>query len=115
MSEDCLFCRIARGEIPSERAFEDDRFFAFHDISPQAPVHVLLIPKEHIASLNEVGDGHADLLGRLVLRSAMIAKDLGLSESGYRTVINCQAGAGQSVFHLHLHILGGRPMRWPPG
>jgi histidine triad (HIT) family protein len=112
---DCLFCKIARREIPSKAAFEDDRFFAFHDIHPQAPTHVLLIPKEHLASLDAAEAGHAALLGEMLLRSAALARELGLVEGGYRVVNNCGAGAGQSVFHIHFHILGGRAMGWPPG
>ena len=113
--KDCLFCRIASGEIPSKKAYEDEEFYAFHDIHPQAPVHVLLIPKEHIASIDEMAEGHVGLGGRLLLRAARIANELGISESGYRVVTNRGEGAGQSVFHVHFHLLGGRPMRWPPG
>lgn len=113
--KDCLFCRIAAGEIPSKKAYEDDELYAFHDIHPQAPVHVLLIPKEHVASISEMGEEHEGLIGRLLLRAARIASELGISESGYRVVTNRGERAGQSVFHLHFHILGGRPMGWPPG
>jgi len=112
---DCLFCKIAEGEIPSKKAYEDAEFYAFHDIHPQAPVHVLLIPKEHVASLDDMRGEHAAMGGRLLLRAAEIARELGISEGGYRVVTNRGEGAGQSVFHLHFHILGGRPMRWPPG
>ncbi len=115
MSEDCLFCKIARGEIPSRRQYEDERFFAFHDISPQAPVHLLVIPKEHIPTLDDVEERHADLLGGLMILIPRLARDLEISENGYRIVTNCREGAGQSVFHVHFHLLGGRPMRWPPG
>ena len=111
----CLFCRIAAGEIPAKKAYEDDELYAFHDVNPQAPVHVLLIPKNHLASIGDMGKEHEGLAGRLLLRAARIASDLGISETGYRVVTNRGEGAGQSVFHLHLHILGGRPMRWPPG
>jgi histidine triad (HIT) family protein len=96
-------------------AFEDERFLAFHDIQPQAPVHVLLIPKEHVAGLDAARPEHAGLLGDLLLRAAGLARDLGLPDGGYRVVTNNGAGAGQSVFHIHFHLLGGRPMRWPPG
>jgi histidine triad (HIT) family protein len=112
---DCLFCRIASGEIPSRTVFEDNECYAFHDIHPQAPVHVLLIPRDHIASIAELRRDQADLVGRLLIRAASIANELGISESGYRVVTNRGEGAGQSVFHLHFHILGGRPMGWPPG
>ncbi len=115
MDGDCLFCKIASGAIPSRRQYEDDRFFAFHDISPQAPVHVLLIPKEHIATLDELTEQHAGLLGDMMTLLPRLARDLGISESGYRIVANCREEAGQSVFHIHFHLLGGRPMRWPPG
>lgn len=113
--KDCLFCRIVAGEIPSKKAYEDDQFYAFHDIHPQAPIHVLLIPKEHIPSIAELGEEHEGLIGRLLLRAASLASELGISESGYRVVTNRGEKAGQSVFHLHFHILGGRPMGWPPG
>jgi histidine triad (HIT) family protein len=109
---DCLFCRIASGEIPSRKVYEDDRFLAFEDISPQAPTHLLLIPKEHVADLQEASENE-DLLGAMVSRSARIARERGVRD--YRLVANTGAAAGQSVFHLHFHILGGRPFRWPPG
>jgi histidine triad (HIT) family protein len=115
MSEDCIFCKIARGEISAKKVYEDDRFFAFHDISPQAPVHVLVIPKEHVATLDELKPGHATLFGEMTVLISRLARDLGLVEGGYRVVTNCGEGAGQSVFHIHYHLLGGRPMRWPPG
>jgi len=114
MSVDCLFCRIVAGEIPARRAYEDDRVFAFHDIHPGAPTHVLLIPKTHMAGLAEAGDGDAALLGHLQLVAARLARDLHLT-GGFRTVLNVGPDAGQSVFHLHLHLLGGRALAWPPG
>jgi histidine triad (HIT) family protein len=116
MSENnCLFCRIVAGEIPTEVIYRDERSLAFHDINPQAPVHVLIIPREHIESLDEASQKDEALLGHLLCVGARIANEQGLSESGYRTVINTGAGAGQSVFHLHVHIIGGRTLSWPPG
>ena len=111
---DCLFCKIAEGEIPSKKVYEDDEFFAFHDISPQAPTHVLVIPRRHVASLDQADEGDEALLGRLLLVCRRLARELGIA-SGYRVVNNCGAPAGQSVFHVHFHLLGGRPMGWPPG
>jgi len=110
---DCLFCRIARKEIPSAAVWDDDEVYAFDDIAPQAPTHVLVVPKLHLASLAEAGAEQAPLLGRLLGAAAEIAGRRGLRD--FRTVINNGAGAGQSVFHLHLHLLGGRPFHWPPG
>ena len=110
---ECLFCKIITGAIPASKLYEDDRVVAFADINPQAPTHVLVIPREHVASLNEATD--AAMIGRLALFAAEIAKREGISEGGYRTVINTNAGAGQTVFHVHLHLLGGRKFRWPPG
>jgi histidine triad (HIT) family protein len=111
---DCLFCKIVKGEIPSKKVYEDDEFFAFHDINPQAPTHVLVIPRRHVASLDEAVDGDHALLGRLLLKCQHLAKELGIA-GGYRVVNNCGASAGQSVFHVHFHLLGGRAMGWPPG
>jgi len=106
---------VIAGEIPSKKVYEDDDVFAFHDINPQAPVHVLVVPKKHIATLNDMtADDHA-LVGQMTHRAAAIAKDLGIDARGYRTVFNCNREAGQSVYHIHLHLLGGRPMAWPPG
>jgi histidine triad (HIT) family protein len=113
MANDCLFCRIVRKEIPAKLVAEDGHCVAFRDIDPQAPVHVLVIPREHVASLNETTD--SALIGRLHVMAASIARAEGLSERGYRTVINTNADAGQTVFHVHLHMLGGRRMAWPPG
>lgn len=112
---DCLFCKIAAGEIPAEIVSEGADWVAFRDINPQAPTHVLVISREHIATLNDVGPEKADLLGQLFLAAKQIAAAEGIAESGYRTVFNCNAGAGQSVFHIHVHLLGGRGMGWPPG
>ena len=115
MKETCIFCRIAAGEIPAQIAYEDDVVFAFHDIDPRAPVHVLLVPRIHIASVNDVSAGDGDTLGRLVVAAKNLASELGVQTSGYRLVMNCGDDAGQSVDHVHLHLLGGRPMKWPPG
>ena len=112
---DTIFGKIARGEIPADLVYEDDEVVAFRDLSPQAPTHVLVIPRKPIATLNDAEDTDAALIGRLFLAAARVAKDLGIAEAGYRTVVNCNAGAGQTVFHLHVHLLGGRPMGWPPG
>jgi histidine triad (HIT) family protein len=111
----CLFCRIVAGEIPARTVFEDDDLVAFEDIAPQAPMHVLVVPRTHVATLNELTAEHDALVGRLLRRGAAIARERGYAERGYRAVFNCNAEAGQSVFHLHLHVLGGRPMAWPPG
>ena len=112
MTDACLFCRIVRGEIPARIVREDEHTVAFRDIDPKAPTHVLVIPKEHVASLDEARD--PDLVGRLMLVAGEIAKTEGIT-NGYRTVVNCGPDAGQSVFHLHLHLLGGRKFTWPPG
>ncbi|HKQ62675.1 MAG TPA: histidine triad nucleotide-binding protein [Candidatus Polarisedimenticolaceae bacterium] len=111
---DCLFCKIVAGTIPSKTVYEDDAIVAFHDIHPQAPIHVVLVPRKHLASLNDAGPEDAQLLGRLLLAAQRVAAELGVG-SGYRVVNNCGASAGQSVFHLHLHVLGGRALGWPPG
>jgi histidine triad (HIT) family protein len=113
VANDCLFCRILRKEIPAKIVAENEHCVAFRDINPQAPVHMLVIPREHIASLNETTD--AAMIGQLHLMAAQLAKSEGLAERGYRTVINTNAEAGQTVFHIHLHLLGGRRMKWPPG
>jgi len=114
MTTDCLFCRIIRGEIPSKKVYEDEHTFAFEDIDPKAPTHVLVIPKKHVVGLKEAGEAEAELLGRCHLAAAAIARQRGI-ENGYRTVLNVGPGAGQSVFHLHVHLLGGRTLSWPPG
>lgn len=113
MSETCLFCRIVRKEIPAALVFENEHVVAFRDIDPKAPTHVLLVPREHVATLDDATDAH--MLGELVFAAAQVARAEGLAEGGYRTVINCGANAGQSVFHIHLHLLGGRALAWPPG
>jgi histidine triad (HIT) family protein len=112
---DCLFCRIVAGEIPAKIVFQDDAVVAFKDITPQAPMHVLVIPKRHVSSLNELTEADDELVGRLVRVGAAIAHEYGHDAGGYRTVFNCNADAGQTVFHVHLHVLGGRKMTWPPG
>ena len=112
---DCLFCRLANHEIPASIVYEDERVLAFNDINPQAPTHVLVIPKRHIASLNEISVEDDQLLGELVRRAAAIAHERGIAAGGYRTVFNTNRDAGQTVFHIHLHLLGGRSMTWPPG
>ena len=114
MSE-TLFSKIIRREIPADIVFEDEHVLAFRDIHPQAPVHVLFIPKTPIATLNEASAGQAELLGRLMLAAAAWAKAQGFAEKGYRVVMNCNADGGQTVFHVHLHLLAGRAMHWPPG
>ncbi len=111
--EDCIFCRMAEGKIKCNKVYEDETFLAFRDINPQAPVHILIIPRKHIAKLHDTND--ASLLGRLLYLASGIAKDEGIAEGGYRIVINNNRDAGQSVEHLHLHLLGGRIMKWPPG
>ena len=113
MADDCLFCRILRREIPAKLIYEGEDCVAFCDIDPTAPVHVLVVPRVHVASLNDAADPL--LLGRLVRVAAQIAREEGIAESGYRTVFNTNRDAGQTVFHLHLHLLGGRSMAWPPG
>jgi histidine triad (HIT) family protein len=113
VAEQCLFCRIIRKEIPANIVAETDEYLAFRDINPQAPVHILVVPRRHVASLNEAND--AALVGRLSLVAAELARQEGIAERGYRTVINTNADAGQTVFHIHLHLLGGRRMGWPPG
>ena len=112
---DCLFCKMVSGEITPDTVYEDDDILAFKDINPQAPLHVLIIPKAHIATVNDLSDANAATVGRLFLTAKQIAADNGLTEPGYRLVMNCNADAGQTVFHIHLHLLGGRPMTWPPG
>lgn len=111
----CVFCKIVAGEIPAKRVHEDDELVAFEDIKAEAPVHILIIPKRHIATLNDVGPDDDRLVGAMMRRAALIAAERGISEAGYRTVMNCNAQAGQTVFHIHLHLLGGRRLSWPPG
>ncbi len=113
--ESCLFCRVAQGTVPARVVFADDEVVAFHDIAPRAPVHVLVIPRRHIASLAHASQGDRDLLGKLLTAAAEAARQAGIADSGYRVVANSGAEGGQTVGHLHLHVLGGRPMGWPPG
>jgi histidine triad (HIT) family protein len=116
MSNDrCLFCRIIAGEIPAKKIFEDGDVMAFEDINPQAPTHFLVIPRRHIASLNDLAETDTQTIGKVVLRASEMARDLHLHTDGYRLVINHGAAAGQSVFHIHAHVLGGRRLSWPPG
>lgn len=112
---DCLFCKMVSGEIEPDLVYEDDEVVAFRDINPQAPTHVLVVPREHIATLNDLQPRHAELVGRMFLAAKEVARKEGIEQRGYRTVINCNREAGQSVFHIHLHVLGGRAMGWPPG
>ncbi len=111
---DCLFCKIVRGDIPAKIAWSDDRVVAFHDINPQAPVHLLVIPKKHIASVSAIAPEDEALVGHVVRVAGDLAREFGIEAGGYRTVLNTGAEAGQTVFHLHLHLVGGRPMGWPP-
>jgi len=112
---ECIFCKIRDGEMRATVVHEDDEVMAFEDINPQAPTHVVIIPKRHIATMNDLDDGDAQLVGRLFLVAKDLAAKRGHAETGYRVVMNTNREAGQSVFHIHLHLLGGRPMRWPPG
>jgi len=113
--EDCLFCKMINGTIKPSVVYENEAMLAFNDINPQAPVHVLVVPKKHIATLNDLEPEHDVLVGEMYLTAKKVAEKLGVATSGYRTVMNCNKGAGQTVFHLHLHVLGGRQMGWPPG
>ncbi len=113
--QDCLFCDILDGNIPADIIFESDEVIAFRDVNPQAPVHVLIIPRKHIATINDLDTGDDAIVGSLFMVAKEIARDEGLADDGYRVVMNCNAAAGQSVFHLHLHLLGGRTLAWPPG
>jgi histidine triad (HIT) family protein len=112
---DCIFCKLVSGEIQPDVVLETDEVLAFRDLEPQAPTHVLVIPKRHISTINDLQPDDAELIGKLYLVAQQVAADEGLSESGYRTVMNCNRDGGQTVFHIHLHLLGGRPMSWPPG
>ena len=112
---DCLFCKIINKDIPASVVYEDDEVLGFNDINPQAPHHVLFIPRRHISTLNDLQDSDAALVGKLYLAARAHAASLGVAEDGYRTVMNCNRNAGQTVFHIHLHMLAGRAMHWPPG
>ncbi len=112
---DCIFCRIAAGDIPTAKVFEDEELIAFRDIRPQAPHHVQIIPKRHIETIQDLTESDKILVGKMILTANQIARDLGISGQGYRLVFNCRGDGGQEVFHIHLHLLGGRRMGWPPG
>lgn len=112
---DTIFGRIAAGEVPADIVYEDTDLVAFRDLSPQAPTHILIIPRKPIPTLNDLEQADAELVGKLVLAAAKVAKQVGIADDGYRVVVNCNAAGGQTVFHLHLHLLGGRPLQWPPG
>ena len=111
----CVFCKLAKGEINSDIIYEDDEVIAFRDIHPQAPHHILVIPRRHIATLNDASPEDAILIGKLTLTAQQVAKELGVAEDGYRLVMNCNGHGGQTVFHIHLHMLAGRSLHWPPG
>ncbi|HEX8351527.1 MAG TPA: histidine triad nucleotide-binding protein [Pyrinomonadaceae bacterium] len=111
----CIFCKIVAGEIPAAKVYEDERALAFRDINPQAPTHALVIPRAHVASLNDASGSDEALLGHLLVVAARVAREAGHADSGFRTVINTGADAGQTVFHIHVHVLGGRALKWPPG
>lgn len=113
--DDCLFCKILAGDIPADIVFESDDAIAFRDVSPQAPTHVLIIPRKHVATINDLDASDDALVGRLYLAAKQIAQEEGIADDGYRVAMNCNEAAGQTVFHLHLHLLGGRQMGWPPG
>jgi len=110
VSDDCLFCKIVGRELDSDIVFEDDHVLAFRDISPQAPTHILVVPKRHVSTVNDLADGDAELVGRMVLRARALAAAEGIAEKGYRLVMNCNQQGGQTVYHIHLHLMGGRPM-----
>lgn len=112
---DCIFCKIAASEIPCSKVYEDEKVLAFKDINPEAPVHVLIIPKEHIQSVMQINDTNKDIISYIYLVAGKLAKELGISETGFRIVTNCGEDGGQSVEHLHFHMLGGRNLKWPPG
>jgi len=112
---DCMFCKMVSGEITPDTVYEDDDVLAFRDINPQAPAHVLVIPKQHVATINDLDADSSALIGKMMMAAAKIAQQEGFAEQGYRTIMNCNAHGGQTVFHIHLHLLGGRIMGWPPG
>jgi histidine triad (HIT) family protein len=112
---DCLFCKIIAGEIPGSVVYQDAHVVAIKDINPQAPTHILILPRQHIATLNDLTPGDDAIVGEMTRRAAALARERGHADGGYRTVFNCNADAGQTVFHIHLHLLGGRTFRWPPG
>lgn len=112
---DCLFCKIAAGSIPAKMLYQDENVIAFEDINPQAPHHKIIIPRKHVATLNDLTPTDSNLVGEMTLAASKIAKDLGIAEDGYRVVMNCNSAGGQTVFHIHMHLIGGRSMTWPPG
>ena len=113
--DDCIFCKIVKGEIPATKIYEDNDILCFKDIKPEAPVHIVIVPKEHIESINAITINNSDIISKIYLKVSTIAKELGIKESGYRLVCNCGENGGQSVNHLHFHLLGGRKLTWPPG
>jgi histidine triad (HIT) family protein len=115
MTSQCLFCRIAAGEIPSNKVYSDDDVYAFRDINPAAPEHILIIPRKHLSSLNDAGPEDQALMGKLLLSARLIAQELGFADDGFRSVINTGEHGGQTVFHIHVHVLSGRHLSWPPG
>lgn len=115
MMSDCLFCRIMAGDIPGDFAYQDDRMIALKDVNPQAPTHLLIVPRKHIETLNDLAPEDDGLVGEMMRRAAALAREHGFDRRGYRTVFNCNAAAGQTVYHIHLHVLGGRALSWPPG
>lgn len=112
---DCLFCKIAAGTIPAKLLYQDDNIVAFEDINPQAPHHKIIVPRKHIATVNDLTTADGELIGQMTLVATKLAKELGIAEKGYRLVMNCNAAGGQTVFHIHMHLIGGRSMTWPPG
>lgn len=115
MKNDCTFCSIVAGEQEADLVYEGEEVVAFHDVNPQAPIHILLIPREHVSTVNELEESHAEVVGKLFLKARDLAQKQGIDEDGYRLVMNTNRQAGQSVFHIHLHLLGGRQLQWPPG
>lgn len=113
--DNCIFCKIAKGEIPSKKVYEDDKVYAFHDINPAAPTHVLVIPKSHIAGANDITEENAEIISHIFLCINKLVRELGIDDTGYRIVNNCGKDGGQEVGHIHFHVLGGRSLQWPPG
>lgn len=113
--DDCIFCKIIAGDIPADIVYQDEHVLAFRDLNPKAPTHALVISRRHISTLNDLTDDDAELIGRMHLAARTVAEQDGIAELGYRTVFNCNEAAGQTVFHIHLHVMGGRRMTWPPG
>ena len=112
---DCLFCKILDGEIPCDKVYENEHVIAFRDVNPQAPTHVLVIPRKHISTVNDLTEDDKNIVGEMMLAAQQVAKQDGIEDVGYRLIMNCNEGAGQTVFHIHLHVLGGRALNWPPG